>query len=297
MQMFINGVLVDGTAAGQKGGDTEIYFSAIYYGVTVESVEFKIIYTDNYVCDEDVIINLANGANTQIFCPSFMPDTQYKFIFEIGEVINSNFEKITPAPGRYITEALSINNGSNSIFVVKLNLVKLGELYLQYDSADNIYFYPNSEGILSYTSITLTGVIAVPMSTLSPGYVTLDFNDGIIDRYDPYYGGVKNWQEVADYIWADNINSNQVNLQITTTDDLYLVYPEKASSDGRYLYFNVTETLGTDVYIETVLYQDTVIGEEFEYQNPNHTTYIGNYIANKGMRGAIEDSALVLKES
>lgn len=167
MQMFINGVLVDGTAAGQKGGDTEIYFSALYYGVTVESVEFKIIYTDNYVCDEDVIINLANGANTQIFCPSFMPDTQYKFIFEIGEVINSNFEKITPAPGRYITEALSINNGSNSIFVVKLNLVKLGELYLQYDSADNIYFYPNSGGILSYTSITLTGVIAVPMSTLS----------------------------------------------------------------------------------------------------------------------------------
>ena len=27
------------------------------------------------------------------------------------------------------------------------------------------------------------------------------------------------------------------------------------------------------------------------------TTYIGNYIANKGMRGAIENSALVLKES
>lgn len=44
-----------------------------------------------------------------------------------------------------------------------------------------------------------------------------------------------------------------------------------------------------------MLYQDTVIGEEFEYQN--HTTYIGNYIANKGMRGAIENSALVLKES
>lgn len=46
-----------------------------------------------------------------------------------------------------------------------------------------------------------------------------------------------------------------------------------------------------------MLYQDTVISEEFEYQNPNHTTYIGNYIANKGMRGAIENSALVLKES
>ena len=34
-----------------------------------------------------------------------------------------------------------------------------------------------------------------------------------------------------------------------------------------------------------------------KYQNPNHTTYIGNYIANKGMRGAIENSALVVKES
>ena len=46
-----------------------------------------------------------------------------------------------------------------------------------------------------------------------------------------------------------------------------------------------------------MLYQDTIVGEEFEYQNPNHTTYIGNYIAYKGMRGAIENSALVLKES
>lgn len=103
--------------------------------------------------------------------------------------------------------------------------------------------------------------------------------------------------DVADFVWNDSIDNNQVNLQITTTDDLYFVYPEKVSSDGRYLYFNVAETLGTDVYIETVLYQDTVIGEEFEYQNPNNTTYIGNYIANKGMRGAIENSALVLKES
>lgn len=123
----------------------------------------------------------------------------------------------------------------------------------------------------------------------------LDFNDGFIDIYDPT--DFKNWQEVADFIWADSINSNQVNLQITTIDDLYFIYPEKASSDGRYLYFNVTETLGTDVYIKTVLYQDTVIGEEFEYQNPSITTYIGDYIANKGMRGAIENSALVLKES
>lgn len=295
MQMSINGTVIDGTAAGQKGGDTDIYFSAIYSGVTVKSIEFKIIYTDNYVCDEDVIINLASGANTQIFCPSFMPNMQYKFIFEIGGVINAA-NSVTPGVGKYITDALTISNGSNSIFVAKLASVKLGELYLQYDSDDNIYFYSSSKGLGFYTSLTLTGVIAVPMTTLSPGYVILDFNDGFIDRYDPYYTDVKNWQEVADFIWADSIDNNQVNLQITTTDDLCFVYPEKVSSDGRYLYFNVAD-LGTDVYIETVLYQDTVIGEEFEYQNPNHTTYIGNYIAIKGMRGAIENSALVLKES
>lgn len=126
----------------------------------------------------------------------------------------------------------------------------------------------------------------------------LDFNDGFIDRYDPYYGGVSNWNDVADYIWADVINNNQINLQITTTDDVYYVFPEKASSDGRYLYFNVTEVLGIDIYIETVLYQDPIIGEEYEYQNSDVvTTYIGNYIANKGMRGSIENSALVLNES
>lgn len=296
MQMSLNGTVIDGTASGQNDEDTDIYFSVVYYGVTVKSIEFKIIYTDNYVCDEDVIVNLASGANTQIFCPSFMPNMQYKFIFEIGGVINT-VKGVTPGVGKYITDALTISNGSNSIFVAKLGSVKLGELYLQYDSDDNIYFYSSSKGLGFYTSLTLTGVIAVPMTTLSPGYVTLDFNDGFIDRYDPYYTDVKNWQEVADFIWADSIDNNQVNLQITTTDDLCFVYPEKVSSDGRYLYFNVAETLGTDVYIETVLYQDTVIGEEFEYQNPNHTTYVGNYIANKGMRGAIENSALVLKES
>lgn len=296
MIMSLNGTFVDGTAGGQNDGDTDIYFSAIYYGVTVKSLEFKIIYRDNYVCDEDVIVNLASGANTQIFCPSFMPNMQYKFIFEIGGVINT-FNGVTPGAGKYITDALTISNGSNSIFVAKLDSVKLGELYLQYDSDDNIYFYSGSRGLGFYTSLTLTGVIAVPMTALSPGYVTLDFNDGFIDRYDPYYGGAENWWDVADYVWSDSIDNNQVNLQITTTDDLYFVYPEKVSSDGRYLYFNVTETLGTDVYIETVLYQDTVIGEEFEYQNPNHTTFVGNYIANKGMRGAIENGALVLKKS
>lgn len=166
MQMSINGTVIDSTALGQKGGDTDIYFSTIYSGVTVKSIEFKIIYTDNYVCDEDVIVNLASGANTQIFCPSFMPNMQYKFIFEIGGVINTA-NGVTPGAGKYITDALTISNGSNSIFVAKLASVKLGELYLQYDSDDNIYFYSSSRGLGFYTSLTLTGVIAVPMTTLS----------------------------------------------------------------------------------------------------------------------------------
>lgn len=295
IQMSINGIVIDTVATAQSEGE-QIVFSIIYMQQNIETINLRIVYLDNYVCDEDVVVNLANGANTQIFCPSFIPNMQYKFIFEIGGVIDT-VKGVTPGAGKYVTDALTISNGSNKLFVSRLQGVTMGTLYLQYDSDDNIFLYTSSGGLGFYTSLTLTGVIAVPMTTLSPGYVTLDFNDGFIDRYDPYYTDVKNWQEVADFIWADSIDSNQVNLQITTTDDLCFVYPEKVSSDGRYLYFNVAETLGTDVYIETVLYQDTVIGEEFEYQNPNHTTYIGNYIANKGMRGAIENSALVLKES
>lgn len=295
IQMSINGIVIDTVATAQSEGE-QIVFSIIYMQQNIETINLRIVYLDNYVCDEDVVVNLANGANTQIFCPSFIPNMQYKFIFEIGGVIDT-VKGVTPGAGKYVTDALTISNGSNKLFVSRLQGVTMGTLYLQYDSDDNIFLYTSSGGLGFYTSLTLTGVIAVPMTTLSPGYVTLDFNDGFIDRYDPYYTDVKNWQEVADFIWVDSIDSNQVNLQITTTNDLYFVYPEKVSSDGRYLYFNVAETLGTDVYIETVLYQDTVIGEEFEYQNPNHTTYIGNYIANKGMRGAIENSALVLKES
>lgn len=295
IQMSINGIVIDTVATAQSEGE-QIVFSIIYMQQNIETINLRIVYLDNYVCDEDVVVNLANGANTQIFCPSFIPNMQYKFIFEIGGVIDT-VKGVTPGAGKYVTDALTISNGSNKLFVSRLQGVTMGTLYLQYDSDDNIFLYTSSGGLGFYTSLTLTGVIAVPMTTLSPGYVTLDFNDGFIDRYDPYYTDVKNWQEVADFIWGDSIDSNQVNLQITTTNDLYFVYPEKVSSDGRYLYFNVAETLGTDVYIETVLYQDTVIGEEFEYQNPNHTTYIGNYIANKGMRGAIENSALVLKES
>lgn len=166
MQMSINGTVIDGTAGGQKGGDTDIYFSAIYSGVTVKSIEFKIIYTDNYVCDEDVIVNLASGANTQIFCPSFMPNMQYKFIFEIGGVIDT-VNGVTPGAGKHITDALTISNGSNKLFVSRLLNVTMGTLYLQYDSDDNIFLYTSSGGLGFYTSITLTGVIAVPMTTLS----------------------------------------------------------------------------------------------------------------------------------
>lgn len=295
IQMSINGIVIDTAATAQSEGE-QIVFSIIYVQQNIETINLRIVYLDNYVCDEDVVVNLANGANTQIFCPSFIPNMQYKFIFEIGGVIDT-VKGVTPGAGKYVTEALTISNGSNKLFVSRLQGVTMGTLYLQYDSDDNIFLYTSSGGLGFYTSLTLTGVIAVPMTTLSPGYVTLDFNDGFIDRYDPCYTDVKNWQEVADFIWADSIDNNQVSLQITTTNDLCFIYPEKVSSDGRYLYFNVAETLGTDVYIETVLYQDTVIGEEFEYQNPNHTTYIGDYIANKGMRGAIENSALVLKES
>lgn len=263
----------------------------------VETINLRIIYLDNYVCDEDVVVNLANGANTQIFCPSFIPNMQYKFIFEIGGVIDVA-KGVTPGVGKYVTDALTISNGSNKLFVSILQNVTIGILYLQYNSDDNIFLYTSSEGLGFYTSITLTGVIAVPMTTLSPGYIMLDFNDGFIDRYDPYYGDASNWNDVADYIWADVINNNQVNLQITTTDDVCYVFPEKASSDGRYLYFNVTEVLGTDIYIKTVLYRDPIIGEEYEYQNSGDiTTYIGNYIAIKGMRGSIENSALVLNGS
>ena len=296
IQMSINGIVIDPVAAAQSEGE-QIVFSIIYMQQNIETINLRIVYLDNYVCDEDVVVNLANGANTQIFCPSFIPNMQYKFIFEIGGVIDT-VKGVTPGAGKYVTDALTISNGSNKLFVSRLQGVTMGTLYLQYDSDDNIFLYTSSGGLGFYTSITLTGVIAVPMTTLSPGYIVLDFNDGFIDRYDPYYVGVSNWNDVADYIWADVINNNQINLQITTTDDVYYVFPEKASSDGRYLYFNVTEVLGTDIYIETVLYQDPIIGEEYEYQNSNVvTTYIGNYIANKGMRGSIENSALVLNES
>lgn len=293
IQMSINGIVID-TAIAQSEGE-QIVFSIIYMQQNIETINLRIVYLDNYVCDEDVVVNLANGANTQIFCPSFIPNMQYKFIFEIGGVIDT-VKGVTPGAGKYVTDALTISNGSNKLFVSRLQGVTMGTLYLQYDSDDNIFLYTSSGGLGFYTSITLTGVIAVPMPT-SPGYIALDFNDGFIDRYDPHCGGVSNWNDVADYIWADVINNNQINLQITTTDDVYYVFPEKASSDGRYLYFNVTEVLGIDIYIKTVLYQDPTTGEEYEYQNPNITTYIGDYIAYKGMRGSIENSALVLNES
>lgn len=293
IQMSINGIII-GSVTAQSVGE-QIEFTIMYVQQNIETIDLKIVYTDNYICDEDVVINLVKDAQTQISCPSFMPNMQYKFVFEIGELTDPTYEYVIPKTGKYVTEALTIVNGTNNLLKFTINNVVLTYIKLQYDSDDNIYLYSNN-GVPFFNSITLTGVIAVPMTTLSPGYIVLDFNDGFIDRYDPYYVGVSNWNDVADYIWADVINNNQINLQITTNDDYFDFNPEKVSSDGRYLYFDVSG-VGTDVYIETVIYQDPIIGEEYQYQNPNVTTYIGNYIANKGMRGSIENSALVLNES
>lgn len=293
IQMSINGIII-GSVTAQSVGE-QIEFTIMYVQQNIETIDLKIVYTDNYICDEDVVINLVKDAQTQISCPSFMPNMQYKFVFEIGELTDPTYEYVIPKTGKYVTEALTIVNGTNNLLKFTINNVVLTYIKLQYDSDDNIYLYSNN-GVPFFNSITLTGVIAVPMTTLSPGYIVLDFNDGFIDRYDPYYVGVSNWNDVADYIWADVINNNQINLQITTNDDYFDFNPEKVSSDGRYLYFDVSG-VGTDVYIETIIYQDPIIGEEYEYQNPNVTTYIGNYIANKGMRGSIENSALVLNES
>ena len=129
---------------------------------------------------------------------------------------------------------------------------------------------------------------------LVPGYVVLDFNKGFINTYDRYWNGASNWNDVADYIWMDVIDNYQISLQITTTDDLYLVFPEKASNDGRYLYFNVANTLGTDIYIETILYQDPIIGEEFEYQSPYSGSVLGSAIMNTGLIGYTDNSSALL---
>ena len=164
IQMSINGIFID-TAPAQSE-EKQIIFSIIYVQQNIETINLRIIYLDNYVCDEDVVVNLANGANTQIFCPSFIPNMQYKFIFEIGGVIDT-VKGVTPGAGKYVTDALTISNGSNKLFVSRLQGVTMGTLYLQYDSDDNIFLYTSSGGLGFYTSLTLTGVIAVPMTTLS----------------------------------------------------------------------------------------------------------------------------------
>lgn len=166
IQMSINGIVIDSVGTAQSDGE-QIVFSIIYVQQNIETINLRIVYLDNYVCDEDVIINLASGANTQIFCPSFMPDTQYKFIFELGELITDDLNGTTPAPGTYTTEAKPIVNGKNTMFIPEFNHNKLAILYLTYDSDDNIYFHSGSAGFGVYRSVTLTGVIAVPMTTLS----------------------------------------------------------------------------------------------------------------------------------
>lgn len=165
IKMSINGILLDPVASAQSEGE-QVMFSIIYVQQNVETINLRIVYLDNYVCDEDVVVNLANGANTQIFCPSFIPNMQYMFIFEIGGVIDT-VKSVTPGAGKYITDALTISNGFNKLFVSRLQDVTMGTLYLQYDSDDNIFLHTSPGGLGFYTSITLTGVIAVPMTTLS----------------------------------------------------------------------------------------------------------------------------------
>lgn len=159
IEVYGDGKLL-GTGGGQQEDDL-LDFAILCENPIGKTIDIKVIYTDNYVCDEDVKINLASGANTQIFCPSFMPDTQYKFIFELGELITDDLKGTTPAPGKYITEAKPIVNGNNTMFVPEFLHNRLAILYLTYDSDDNIYFHSGSEGFGLYRSVTLTGVIAV----------------------------------------------------------------------------------------------------------------------------------------
>lgn len=163
--MSINGIVIDTPGSGQSDKE-QIIFSIIYVQQNVETINLRIVYLDNYVCDEDVVVNLANVANTQIFCPSFIPNMQYKFIFEIGGVIDTA-KSITPGAGNYVTDALTISNGYNKLFVSRLQDVTMGTLYLRYDSDDNIFLHTSPGGLGFYTSLTLTGVIAVPMTILS----------------------------------------------------------------------------------------------------------------------------------
>ncbi len=135
----------------------------------------------------------------------------------------------------------------------------------------------------------------IESAVVAPGYIVLDFNDGFNDRYDPYWGGVSSWQDVADYIWADTIDNPNVRLEVTTSDDTYRVIAERASSDGRYLYFNVIGTIGNDLYVQSILYNDQIIGEEFNYEDQLGGTNFGELIKQVGLIGYIKNSALDFK--
>lgn len=68
------------------------------------------------------------------------------------------------------------------------------------------------------------------------------------------------------------------------------LYPEKVSSDGRYLYFNVADTLGSDMYMESVLYQDPVIGNEYEYNSNYGSTEFAQLIYDFGLIGYLTNT-------
>lgn len=131
---------------------------------------------------------------------------------------------------------------------------------------------------------------------LMPGYITLDFQQGFIDEYRNYEVSVSNWHDVHNYFWG-GVDLNQVpaNLQITTTDDFYKIYPTSISKDGRYLYISVAITYN-DNYFETILFQDSAVGEEYEYQDQYGGTFIGEVIKQYGLLGYITtDRQLNLK--
>lgn len=131
--------------------------------------------------------------------------------------------------------------------------------------------------------------ILITETPLKQGYICLDFEYGFKDVYRDW-GTVNTWNDVAEFIWVDVIDNNQINLQVTTTDNIYCVYPEKVSSDGRYLYFNVADTLGSDMYTESVLYQDPVIGEEYEYISNYDGTEFAQLIYDFGLIGYLTNT-------
>lgn len=133
-------------------------------------------------------------------------------------------------------------------------------------------------------------------SNAKPGYIKLDFDklNGFKTRYEPYGPPQTDWNGIANEIWNDAITTSQISLQITTNDDTYYVNPEGTSSDGRYLYFNFNTTLLGSENIETIIFQDSIVGEEFEYQSPYLGSVLASAIMSTGLIGYNNDSPALL---